>query len=126
MRMVAKPRPPAPLPVRMVKEERENLLPVRLPTKSREEALAPVRMTREEREERAPVRMMIKEEREEKAPIRMGKEEKENLFHVSFSCGNRTRIFRLFENLYCQRIGNIFVSAFEEGIDLKSPFFVNF
>ena len=66
VRMVAKPRPPAPLPVRMVKEERENLLPVRLPAKSREE-----------REERAPVRM-IKEEREEKAPIRMGKEEKEN------------------------------------------------
>ena len=46
----------------------------------------------------------------------------------SFSCGNSciTRIFRLFENLYCQRTGNIFVSAFEEGIDLKSPFFVNF
>merc|ERR550519_485360 len=48
----------------MVKEERENLLPVRLPAKSREEALAPVRMAREERDE--------------KAPIRKGKEEKEN------------------------------------------------
>merc|ERR1719348_1399640 len=45
----------------MVKEEKENLLPVRLPAKSREDALAPVRMIREE-----------------KAPIRKGKEEKEN------------------------------------------------
>ena len=80
VRMVAKPRPPAPLPVRMVKEEmRENLLPVRLPAKSREEALAPVRMAKEEtREERAPVRIM-REERDEKVPmIRKGKEEKEN------------------------------------------------
>ena len=77
VRMVAKPRPPAPLPVRMVKEEKENLLPVRLPAKSREDALAPVRMIKEEREERAPVRI-TREEREEKAPIRKGKEEKEN------------------------------------------------
>ena len=77
VRMVAKPRPTAPLPIRMVKEERENLLPVRLPAKSREEALAPVRMTKEEREERAPVRI-TREEREEKAPIRKGREEKEN------------------------------------------------
>ena len=77
VRMVAKPRPTAPLPIRMVKEERENLLPVQLPAKSREEALAPVRMTKEEREERAPVRI-TREEREEKAPIRKGREEKEN------------------------------------------------
>ena len=77
VRMVAKPRPTAPLPIRMVKEERENLLPIRLPAKSREESLAPVRMTKEEREERAPVRI-TREEREEKAPIRKGREEKEN------------------------------------------------
>ena len=75
--MASKPRPSAPLPVRMVKEERENMLPVRITAKSREEVLAPIRMTKEEREERAPVRM-AKEEKEERAPIRMSREEKEN------------------------------------------------
>merc|ERR1719361_1171171 len=79
VRMVAKPRPSAPLPVRMKKEEKENLLPVRISAKARDDVCGPVRMTKEEREEKAPVRLTRdREEREGEASMRMVREEKEN------------------------------------------------
>ena len=79
VRMVAKPRPSAPLPVRMKKEEKENLLPVRISAKARDDVCGPVRMTKEEREEKAPVRLTRdREGREGEASMRMVREEKEN------------------------------------------------